>query len=204
MHEAFDDRVETGLTPSSMMVVGPSTQRSRRSSAPRSRPARMLAVIDTAKVQRRSLRFANIAEARAELSAIVAAQRAGTLKPLGNWSASQNLNHIAAFIEYAFDGFPPEMPTPPWPIRMVLRFLKNKYLKNGLPSGVRIPKVPGGTVGATESSLEEATARLGRAFERLEQTAPTHPSPAFGAMTHAEWTQLNLRHAELHFGFLQR
>jgi hypothetical protein len=49
----------------------------------------------------------------------------------------------------------------------------------------------------------EAADRLKQAFRRLESGEPAKfHSPAFGAMSHEDRIRLNLRHAELHLGFL--
>ena len=37
---------------------------------------------------------------------------------------------------------------------------------------------------------------------RLRRSAPKDPNPLFGRLTHEQWVQLNLRHAELHLGNL--
>ena len=36
----------------------------------------------------------------------------------------------------------------------------------------------------------------------LRDNDPAKPNPVFGPLTHEQWIQLNLRHAELHLGFL--
>jgi hypothetical protein len=50
--------------------------------------------------------------------------------------------------------------------------------------------------------LEESLPRYRSALERLKKETPTAPNVIFGALTHEEWIALNLRHAELHLGFL--
>ena len=48
-----------------------------------------------------------------------------------------------------------------------------------------------------------AADRLKSAFERLQSGEPAkYDSPAFGKMSHEDRIELNLRHAELHLGFL--
>ena len=37
---------------------------------------------------------------------------------------------------------------------------------------------------------------------RLDARPPDAPNPIFGRLTHDEWKAINLRHAELHMGFL--
>ena len=71
-----------------------------------------------------------------------------------------------------------------------------------MPSGVRIPRVEGGTLGTDPLPLEEGHERFRRAMERLKHEPPTAPSPVFGLLTHKEGIALNLRHAELHLSFL--
>jgi hypothetical protein len=50
--------------------------------------------------------------------------------------------------------------------------------------------------------LDAALPRFRRAMERLKTESPTAPSPLFGLLTREEAVALNLRHAELHLGFL--
>ena len=78
-----------------------------------------------------------------------------------------------------------------------------KYLKNGMPSGVRIPGIKEGTVGMDDIPFDVGIARLRKAFERLKagEESP-FDSPAFGKMSHQDRIRLNLRHAELHLGHL--
>lgn len=156
--------------------------------------------VDTAKVtDRRKLRFNSIAEVRADLDRIAAAERAGTVRPSGNWTTGQVLGHLATWAEFAFTGTPL---SPPWFIKVVLKFRKNKYLNGGLPSGVKIPKVEGGTLGTEPMPFDAAMARYRASLDRLEREAPTKPNVIFGPLTHEEWIKLNLRHAELHLSFL--
>lgn len=151
--------------------------------------------------ERRRLRFDTLAELRVELDRIEAAERAGRLRRSGNWTAGQTLGHIAAWMSYPYDGFP--MGRAPWFVRAFVSMRRRHYLHVGMPSGVRIPRVKGGTYGIEDMSLDEGAARLRRAIARLESGAqPPHPSPVFGPMGLEDWIRLNLRHAELHLSFL--
>lgn len=158
--------------------------------------------VDTAKVtDRRKLRFNTIDEALADVDRIVAADKAGTLRCTGNWTAGQAMGHVAAWANYAYDGFP--MGRPPWFIRVILGFLKKKYLRDGMPAGVKIPKVENGTFATEVLSTDEGAARLRKALARLKSSEPaTFDSPAWGKMPPEERIALNLRHAELHLSFL--
>lgn len=156
---------------------------------------------NTSKVtDRRCLSFATLADLRADLAMLE--RGAGTLRTSGNWTAGQNLSHLASFIEYAYEGYPPELSNPPWFIKAFLRLRKRAMLTRGLRAGVKIPGTKGGTVGADDAPAPAALARLRAALDRLEQSAPTAPNPVFGPLTHEEWTALHLRHAELHLGFV--
>lgn len=150
---------------------------------------------------RRAVKFNSVEDVLRDADALVAAERAGGLDAIGNWTLGQAMNHVAAWINFAFDGFPPNL-RPPWFVKMVMRFLKGRYIR-GLPAGVRIPKVPGGTMATEVVSTEVGYSALKRAFERLAQIAPTQPSPLFGPMPHSEWIEFNLRHAELHLSFFK-
>jgi hypothetical protein len=159
--------------------------------------------VNTAQVrERRALRFSSIDDVLQDIDGLVAADQAGTLRPLGNWTPGQILGHLAAWANYSYDGYP--FKPPPWFIRIILRMKVKKYLRDGMPAGVRIPGVENGTFGTERLSTSEGAERLRRALRRLQSGEPAgHDSPAFGAMSHADRIQLNLRHAELHLSFLQ-
>ncbi len=159
-------------------------------------------MVDTSKVtQRRKLHFETIDDCFAELGKIEAAEREGKLKTLGNWTAGQNLSHLAAWIEYGWDGYP--MSKPPLPVRLVMKLMLGRILKKGMDPGVKIPGIEGGTLGADDMETLAAVDRFRTALNRLKSgEAAVHDSPAFGEMSHEKRVKLNLRHAELHLGFL--
>ena len=155
---------------------------------------------NTGKVSgRRILRFESIDEVMAEADRLADADRAGRLGHLGNWTLGQTLGHLAAWAEYAYTGAPLKVP---FFVRWVLRLRKRKFLYGPMGSGVRIPGVEGGTLATDPVPLEEGRGRFRRAMERLKTEAPTASSPVFGRLTNEESIALNLRHAELHLGFL--
>ncbi len=160
-------------------------------------------LVNTAQVRdRRALRFSSIDDVLKDIDAIVAADQGGTLRQLGNWPPGQVLGHVAAWINYSYDGYP--VKPPPWFIRIILRMKVKKYLRDGMPVGVRIPGVENGTFATEPLSTAAGAERLRRALQRLQSNEPaTYDSPAFGAMSHADRIQLNLRHAELHLSFLR-
>lgn len=158
-------------------------------------------LIDTARVSnRRTLRFQTTNEAVSEAQRLASAERAGNLTPLGNWTLGQALGHLATWAEFSFTGAPLK---PPLPIRLMLRLQKNKFLTRPMPAGVKIPGVPGGTLGIDPMPLDDGLAKHCAAMDRLRSESPTKPNVIFGPLTHEQWIQLNLRHAELHLSFFR-
>lgn len=156
--------------------------------------------VHTGKVAgRRLLRFESIDQALAEADRLVEAERTGRLRRLGNWTLGQTLGHLAAWAEYSYTGTPLKVP---FIIRWFLRLRKRKYLYEPMRAGVKIPGVAGGTLATDPMPLEEALPRWRRVFERLKTEVPPGPNAIFGFLTHEEWIAINLRHAELHLGFL--
>ncbi|HVT82169.1 MAG TPA: DUF1569 domain-containing protein [Phycisphaerae bacterium] len=156
--------------------------------------------VNTGKVARRAIRFETTDQAIAEAERIAKLAADGKIEYLGNWDASQILNHVAAWAEYAYA---PNPVRAPWFVRLLVRPLKNKFLNQGLPAGRLIPRVPGGTTHIEKVQLDEALARFQKSFARLKVDPPTEPSPVFGRMTQEEAIKLNLRHAELHMSFVK-
>lgn len=150
---------------------------------------------------RRVLSFSTLDDLRQEIDRIAAADRAGALRRTGNWTVGQTFGHLATWITFALDGYPPNLRAPLL-VKLILRTQKKRFLRGPFPSGVRLPKIEGGTLGIEPLSLDEGLARLHAAINRLERTAPTVANPIFGRMTHDEWIQANLRHAEHHLGYL--
>lgn len=160
-------------------------------------------MIDTQKVKgRRSLRFESFDDVRADLEKLAQADRDGTLRHLGNWTPGTIFGHLAAFMSYPYDGFPPAISNPPWAMKMLLRAVKHKILAMAMLPGVRIPGIEGGTVATEDPGFDAGLARLLTMIDRLEATDPGVDGPLFGRMSHDQWRALNLRHCELHLSFL--
>ncbi len=158
-------------------------------------------MIDTKRVKgRRTLKFATAQEAITEIERLIAAERAGKLEKLGNWSLGTALNHMAEFIDYAYDGFPPDL-NPPAVIKFILKFMKGTFLKRPLPAGYRIPDQADGTKATQPVELDIGAARCLKSWKRLASTVPKLTHPIFGPLTHEEWIAGHLRHAELHLSF---
>jgi hypothetical protein len=148
----------------------------------------------------RELRFDSIDDCVAEVRRILAADEKGELRVSGNWTPGQIMAHVAAWIEYGYEGYP--IGPPPFFVRWILRLRLRKILSAGMPRGVRIPGVKDGTVGMDNMATPEAGERLLNALKRLQDRQEAKfDSPAFGAMSYDDRIQLNLRHAELHLGY---
>jgi hypothetical protein len=147
---------------------------------------------------RRKVAFASVDQMLADANCIAQADRMGTLVRLGNWTAGQAFGHVAAWMDYPYDGYPMN---PPWFVKVIGRVIKPLVLSRGIPAGGRLPGVAGGTYAVDVVPLEQALAHLHTASERLRTTDPKRSNPVFGSMSHAQWILLNLHHAELHFGF---
>jgi len=165
-----------------------------------------MGTVNTAKVRvspgsARELRFANLDEMLAEMERIAAADREGRVTRLGNWDAGTNFGHLATWIDYSFEGFPPKL-NPPWIIKFILKFQKSKFIKGPMPRGVKIPGIENGTFATEVVPLEEGVVHLRSSIERLKRERPTQKSVLFGEMTHQEWISGTLRHAELHMSYL--
>jgi hypothetical protein len=156
--------------------------------------------INTAKITRRAVRFDTIDQALAEAARITALQKSNAAQYAGNWDASQIINHVAAWAEYAYT---PNPMRAPWFVKLLLRPMKSRFLNKGLPAGRHIPKIPGGTLATEKVPIDAALERFQKIFTRLKTDPPTQPSPVFGTLTHEEAIKLNLRHAELHMSFVK-
>lgn len=148
--------------------------------------------------------FRTLDEFRAELDAIDAAERAGTLRATGGWSAGQILEHCAIMMRFSFDGF--EGVKAPRVLRVLgSAILKPRLATSQIKPGLRLPSraaglLPPGVVafGAGMASLRGQIGRID-AGERMTQA-----SPVLGRMTHEQWVLLHLNHCRMHFGFLKR
>jgi hypothetical protein len=164
----------------------------------------MTTLIDTSQsTPYRTLRFATIDELLKELDRIATSDERGTLKCTGNWSAGKILGHLAGWMNFSYEGFP-NAAHPPWFIRWLIRKKKDKYVREGMPRGVRIPRMAEGTLCTDEMTTQEGLKRLRGALQRLKNREPVKfHSPAFGEMEYDQRVQMQLRHAELHLGYLQ-
>lgn len=146
----------------------------------------------------RRLRFETLDQMLDEVRRIAQADAGGCLQRAGNWSPGQTFGHLAAWINYAYDGYPFAAP---WYMRLLGRLIKRRMIHSPMPRGVRIPGTDGGTYAIDDLPLEIGLDRLSRAVERLRTTPPTADNPLLGPLTHEQRIALHLRHAENHLGY---
>lgn len=159
-------------------------------------------MIDTTGVKnRRTLRFDTLDAMLADARACAGAPR---LDHLGNWSLGRALNHLAAWIEYPFVGFPPDLVIPD-EMKAGAAEAKPRLMLESMKPGERLPGLAAGTLATEDVPTAVGLARLEAAAARLGAGEPDDrlpvPDPYFGPVTRHEWTEINLRHAELHLSF---
>lgn len=150
---------------------------------------------------RRSIHYATVDDMLADARSLAVATE---LEQLGNWTLGQAFNHIAAWIEFPYVGFPPELVIPS-DMRENANAVKERLMTAPMAPGERLPGLAAGTLATEVVTTAVGLARLEHACKYLTGGRPTDlspfPDPAFGHVTRHEWTEINLRHAELHLSF---
>jgi hypothetical protein len=153
-------------------------------------------VVDIKKVQgRRELRVASLDDVVADAEKLVASPHTRTL---GNWPLPQLLTHLAMAIDKSIDGI---SFAAPWHMRLIGFLIRGRVLRRGLPAGFKLPKELEADAYPAAPSAEDALESLRRAVARSKRERMTARHPVFGKLSHEQWTQLHLRHAELHLSF---
>ena len=155
---------------------------------------------------RRSLRFATLNDMLADARCCVSSDNASRLIRRGNWSIGQCLHHIAAWIDYPLLGYPPQLVIPA-EFQTHARAHKDRIMREAMRPGEKLPGLEhaGGTLAIEDVSCAAGLAHIEGAAGRLSAGTPGSPTPfadpAFGVITYREWTEMTLRHAELHLSF---
>lgn len=144
---------------------------------------------------RRRLRFATLSDVVIDAEQLVATPDA---KTLGNWPLDRLLTHLAVAIEASIDGVPGKAN---WMVRLLGPLIKRWVFKRGMSPGFRLPRKLEAIAFPPGSSPKEAVRKLRSAIERTKTERMTSSHPVFGKLTHEEWNQFHLRHAELHLSF---
>ena len=159
--------------------------------------------VNTKEVSRRALRFSSIEDLAADLDNIEAAAKANTLTVTGNWTAGQILEHCNILFKGAIDGFPGQAPLF---VRVIVKLFFKKKALSGEPlkPGIKLGKgtewlLPNNDVGVDQgiAMLRASVDRVLNGDEKFK-----HASPAFGELTHEEWTILQLGHCSMHMSFI--
>ena len=146
---------------------------------------------------RRVLKFDTLDDIVRDVEAIAS----GPHRVTGNWTAAQNIWHVAHTVAMSNRGFDFKVPLV---MKLLGRMLKGlgmhtKPIKPGFnPPG----KVAAAFAPPPDVSLEMAVAKLRDEVAYAKAHGMHHPSPLFGKLTHEQWTQLHCRHAELHHSFI--
>ena len=156
-----------------------------------------MTTIDTREVQqRRRVRFRKLDAVLADAGRM---ERAETRTTVGNWTAAQNVQHIAEAVDRSIDGFEKLAPEE---IRRQAIPRRDEMLKDGFPAGILIPPDMQDSLPEPTVTWEEALENLRRAVARTETEAMNADHPFLGPMSHKQWGQFHCRHAELHFSFV--
>ena len=144
---------------------------------------------------RRELNFTSLDQVVADAEKLVASPNT---KMLGNWPLGQLLAHLATAVNGSIDGVSVKAP---WIARLIGPFLKSRILKNKMKPGFKLPQKFEADFFPAGLTSQEAFDQLRQAVARLQKEKMTARHPILGAITHDEWNQLHLRHAELHLSF---
>ncbi len=119
----------------------------------------------------------------------------------GNWTAAQNIGHIAAVIDASIDGFTFSAPVP---IRIFATLMRNRFLSKGFKPGIKMPSnAPAAFKPGPETQLDDAVKHLIESIQRAKDKKMASVSPIFGALSHDQWVDMHCRHAEMHFSHIQ-
>jgi len=144
---------------------------------------------------RRKLQFDSLDEVVTDADMLVSSPNT---KVLGNWPLEKLLTHLAMAINHSIDGISAKAP---WFIRLIGPLLKRRLLRHGMSPGFNLPKKVEVDFFPAAASPQEALNGLRAAVARLQTEKMTAKHPVLGKLSHEEWTQLHLRHAELHLSF---
>jgi hypothetical protein len=163
------------------------------------------ATVDTRSVAaRRPVSLQTVADLAAEIERVAEAAAAGRVRTLGNWTSAQILWHLGKLMEFSFDGFPFRYPWPlPWVARL-LRMLSWRWLLVlAFRPGFCNPPAAEALEPEPTLSLAEAVRYVRGQLQRLSSgERMTAANPSMGTLSHEQWVEVHLRHAELHLSFL--
>lgn len=123
----------------------------------------------------------------------------------GSWSASQNLWHVARYLQASVEGYPFKAPL--W-MKLVGPLMKSRIISKGMATGFKTPSYVAEHM--EPQRQDPAQTAMGPALELLETWADKAKrqgfiavNPVFGKMSRDQWIALHCRHAEMHFGLIE-
>jgi hypothetical protein len=154
-------------------------------------------MVETASVSsRRKLHFESFDEVLADVRLLATRPT----RQLGNWSLGQVCQHLGTAMERSARD--DQLFSVPLWLRVVGRLVRRRALKNGLPTGFKLPPDGAAKFVPPLVSVDEGLATLEEGIVALSQTSHRAPHPVLGAMNVDEWNLFHLRHAELHLSFI--
>jgi hypothetical protein len=144
---------------------------------------------------RRTLRFTTLDAMLADAERLVASPNT---KMLGNWPLGQLLTHLTLAMNSSIDGISARAP---WFIRMLGPVIKWRVLSHGMSAGFKLPKQVEADSFPAAASSRDALEEFRSAVGRVQREKMTAIHPVMGRVTHEEWMQFHLRHAEMHLSF---
>ena len=146
---------------------------------------------------RRSLRYGSLDEMLADAESLAS----GPIQTLGNWSPGQIFEHLARAFTLPLEGV--VLPIPFY-VRWGAKLMLGRFLRNGLPAGLALTGKSAEALVPDATSTEAGLAALRSAVTRWKAKSSVPYHSVFGTVTDEQFTQIHLRHAELHLSFLTR
>ena len=122
----------------------------------------------------------------------------------GAWSASQNIWHVARYIQASVEGYPF---LPPWWMKLIGPLMKRRLITQRMSPGFKAPSnvakhMEPQSVSDEQTAIGPAVALLREWVGKAKSQGFIPANPVFGKMTARQWEQLHCRHAEHHFGLI--
>ncbi len=147
----------------------------------------------------RTLRFQTLDDLAREARAIAADPDA---RCRGTWTPAQNLWHVGRVVLASVEGFPAG---PPLLLKLIGPLLKNRVTTRPFNPGIKLPsKMAEHFVAPADTTMEQALEMVESSVTRQQSEGFIPASPLFGKLSAKQWEQLHCRHAEMHFGLIER
>lgn len=123
----------------------------------------------------------------------------------GSWSASQNIWHVARYLQASVEGYPFQVPLL---FKLIGPLMKKRMITKTMSAGYNAPKQVGKAmepqnIDPALTAMEPALALLETWIAKANDQGFIPRNPAFGTMDRQQWVDLHCRHAELHFGLVE-